>query len=184
MSIHIAIRHTTRYVDSSLERLQVQAAGLTDGRYAIARNGRGILLKNTGVRGEYVAGVRYRAWQPPSALHPTIGPHSPPVFDVIDLWNNRAIAGCTYQVMHPGGRNTSGSRSMPTRPSRAATAAARPWATASVTMHSRPGPVRCPASGRAAHWSAPWPRRTKSRRANIPIRWTYADRLEERWILS
>lgn len=105
MSIHIAIRHTTRYVDSSLERIQVQAAGLTDGRYAIARNGRGILLKNTGVRGEYVAGVRYRAWQPPSALHPTIGPHSPLVFDVIDLWNNRAIAGCTYQVMHPGGRN-------------------------------------------------------------------------------
>jgi uncharacterized protein (DUF2126 family) len=96
---------TARFVDSSLERVQVNVTGLTDGRYAIACNGRRVPLKNTGVQGEYVAGVRYRAWQPPSALHPTIGSHSPLVFDVIDLWNNRAIAGCTYQVMHPGGRN-------------------------------------------------------------------------------
>jgi uncharacterized protein (DUF2126 family)/transglutaminase-like putative cysteine protease len=96
---------TARFVDSSLERLQVKVTGLTDGRYALACNGRRVPLKSTGRHGEYVAGVRYRAWQTPSALHPTIAPHAPLVFDLIDLWNNRAIAGCTYQVMHPGGRN-------------------------------------------------------------------------------
>jgi uncharacterized protein (DUF2126 family) len=62
-------------------------------------------LRSTGTHGEYVAGVRYRAWQPPSALHPTIGVHSPLVFDVIDTWNGRSIGGCKYHVSHPGGRH-------------------------------------------------------------------------------
>ena len=96
---------TARFVDSSVERVQVKLTGLTDGRYALACNGRRVPLKNTGRHGEYVAGVRYRAWQPASALHPTIAPHVPLVFDLIDLWNQRAIAGCTYHVAHPGGRN-------------------------------------------------------------------------------
>ena len=95
---------TSRFVDSSLERLQIKAAGLTDARFALVCNGRKIPFHNTGVHGEYVAGVRYRAWQPPSALHPTIGIHSPLVFDVIDTWNGRSIGGCTYHVVHPGGR--------------------------------------------------------------------------------
>ena len=96
---------TARFVDSSVERLQVRLSGATNGRYAVACNGRRVPLAPTGIHGEFIAGVRYRAWQPPSALHPTIGVHSPLVFDLIDLWNDKAIGGCTYHVMHPGGRN-------------------------------------------------------------------------------
>jgi uncharacterized protein (DUF2126 family) len=96
---------TARYVDSSLERLQIKISGLTEARYVVTCNGVRVPLRNTGVKGEYVAGVRYRAWQPPSALHPTIGIDSPLVFDIIDTWNGRSIGGCTYHVVHPGGRN-------------------------------------------------------------------------------
>ena len=96
---------TSRFVDSSVERLQVKVSGLTDARYIVTCNGRQLILHNTGTQGEYVGGVRYRAWQPPSALHPTIGIHSPLVFDIIDTWNGRAIGGCTYHVSHPGGRH-------------------------------------------------------------------------------
>ncbi|MGC3947481.1 MAG: transglutaminase family protein [Chryseolinea sp.] len=61
-------------------------------------------LKETTTKGTYVAGVRYRAWSPPSALHPTLGKDVPLVFDVFDTWNNRSVGGCVYHVSHPGGR--------------------------------------------------------------------------------
>jgi uncharacterized protein (DUF2126 family)/transglutaminase-like putative cysteine protease len=94
---------TSRYVDTSVERMQVKVSNMTDPRHVLTCNGRRVPLHPTGTAGEYVGGVRYRAWKPPNALHPTIDAHGPLVFDLLDTWAKRAIGGCTYHVAHPGG---------------------------------------------------------------------------------
>lgn len=96
---------TARYVDSSLERLQVKTRGIDNQRYQVYCNGRRTPLTRTRQSDQFVAGVRYKAWAPWSALHPTIDVHTPLVFDIVDTLNQRSVGGCTYHVSHPGGHN-------------------------------------------------------------------------------
>ncbi len=99
---------TARYVDSSVERLQVRLIGADRQRYVITCNGQPIPLLATGSPDVQVGGVRYRAWQPPSALHPTITVDGPLRFELVDTASAMSRGGCTYHVSHPGGRSYDG----------------------------------------------------------------------------
>jgi uncharacterized protein (DUF2126 family) len=101
----ISLSGSSRYVDSSVERVQLAATGLVGGRHVVTCNGVPVPLTEAPEGAALVGGVRYRAWAPHSALHPTIGVHSPLVFDLVDRWNGRSLGGFTYHVVHPGGRS-------------------------------------------------------------------------------
>ncbi|MGA1253430.1 MAG: DUF2126 domain-containing protein [Burkholderiaceae bacterium] len=105
MGEEAAAGSTVRYVDSSIERVELRINGLNLSRFVVTCNGSPLPLQPTGIEGDYVAGIRYKAWNPPSSLHPTIGVHAPLTFDLIDTWNGRSLGGCQYHVVHPGGRN-------------------------------------------------------------------------------
>jgi uncharacterized protein (DUF2126 family)/transglutaminase-like putative cysteine protease len=126
---------TVRYVDSSLDRLQVKVRGLIDSRYVVMCNQQALPLHPTGTEGEYVAGVRFRAWQPGECLHPTIGVQTPLVFDLVDTWNGLSLGGCAYHVAHPGGRGHT------TLPVNAYEAESRRLSRFSKTQHT-PGKIK------------------------------------------
>lgn len=95
---------TARYVDSSVERIEVRVEGLVPGRHEILVNGCHLPLKPTGRAGEGAAGIRFRAWAPAHSLHPHLGIHHPVRLDVLDRWANRSLGACAYHVWHPEGR--------------------------------------------------------------------------------
>ncbi|HEX5062087.1 MAG TPA: transglutaminase family protein [Kofleriaceae bacterium] len=96
---------TARYVDSSMERLEIRSHGLDEERYVITINGVTLPMRRaSGGRDVRVGGVRFRAWCPPHALHPHLGIHHPVRVDIIDTWAKRGVAGGTYHVWHPEGR--------------------------------------------------------------------------------
>jgi uncharacterized protein (DUF2126 family) len=95
---------TARFVDSSLERIEVRAIGLEPERHAVVVNGQLLPMHRTPRADTTVAGVRFRAWAPPHSMQAHLGIHHPVRLDVVDTWARRSLGGCAYHVWHPEGR--------------------------------------------------------------------------------
>jgi uncharacterized protein (DUF2126 family) len=137
---------TSRYVDSSMERIEVRAQGLIDGRHEVLVNGHALPMRPTGTSGERVGGIRFRAWAPPHSLHAHIGIHHPVRLDVLDRWAHRSLGACAYHVWHPEGR------AYDTPPLTRFEAAAR-----RAQRFTIEGPLMWPVEDRPAHPSAEAP---------------------------
>ncbi len=96
--------NTSRMVDSALERVQITARGFDPRKRVVLCNGFRVPLRPTGLPGEFVAGIRFKAWHLTHTLHPNLKVHAPLVFDLVDPGLGRSLGGCTYHVTHPGGR--------------------------------------------------------------------------------
>jgi hypothetical protein len=132
-----------RYVDSSLERIEVRVTGLNEQPHVVTVNGQALPLQPTGVAGEFVCGVRYKAWNPPSALHPSIGVHAPLTFDIVDTWMQRSHRRLPVPRGPPGRAQLRRlSRSTPTRPRAAAWRASSAWATPRALMKVPPATIQ------------------------------------------
>ena len=147
---------TARYVDSSVERIQVRLIGADRHRYIVTGNGYPVPLLATDNPDIHVGGVRYRAWQPPSALHPTITVDGPLRFELVDMATGRRAGAAPTTSRIPAGGPTTRRRSTPWRPSRAAAAASRrpasPRASSTCPTSGRSRPGSPPISARRASW--------------------------------
>ena len=95
---------TVRYVDSSAERVQARVTNWVPERFLLAANGVAVPMQPTGRAGEFVGGIRFKAWDPPSALHPSVRAQAPLILDVHDRWTGRSLGGLSHHIAHPGGR--------------------------------------------------------------------------------
>jgi uncharacterized protein (DUF2126 family) len=164
-----------RYVDSSVERLQVKVTGMVDDRYVLTCNGRPFRCSPPATC-EFVAGVRYRAWQPAVLPAPDHRPHAPLVFDLVDTWMQRSLGGCQYHVAHPGGR------SYETFPVNAFEAEAAAWRASSAMGHTpemleADGAVRPHWRRNSSHLDAAAP---DEMHASVSSSWTASDPAERR----